>query len=85
MKWLYQNVKYPEICIENGIEGRVQARFTVSRSGKVSDIIITRSVHPGLDEEVIRVLNIMPDFRPAMKKGQLVPVHMNVPVVFDLQ
>lgn len=85
MKWLYRNLKYPQTCIEHDIEGKVTAKFTISKFGKVTDVRIVRKVHPKLDAEVIRVLNEMPNFRPAMQNGILVPVFMHIPVVFDLQ
>lgn len=85
MEWLYENISYPRECVEHGIEGRVTAKFTLSKSGKITEIKIMRGAHPLLDAEVIRILNLMPDFRPAMRKGKLVPVFMHIPVVFDLQ
>jgi len=85
MRWIYNNIRYPELCAELGIEGKVTAKFTISKFGKVTDIQIARSVHPDLDAEVIRVLELMPDFRPAMQNQQLVPVFMYWPVIFRLQ
>ncbi len=85
MKWLYDNISYPQQCVEHGIEGKVTAKFTISKYGKVTDIEILRSAHQLLDDEVKRILNLMPDFRPGMRGGQLVAVYMHVPVVFDLR
>jgi len=85
MKWLYNNIKYPEECVEHGIEGIVTAKFTISKFGQVTDVRIYRSVHPLLDAEVIRVLELMPDFRPAMQGTQLVPVFMLIPVAYDIR
>jgi periplasmic protein TonB len=85
MKWLYSNINYPDECVEHGIEGRVTARFTISKFGEVIDIKILRGVHPLMDAEVVRVLNLMPNFRPAMQGTQLIPVFMSMPVVFDLR
>jgi len=85
MRWIYNNIRYPELCAELGIEGKVIAKFTISKFGKVTNIEIARSVHPDLDAEVVRVLKLMPDFRPAMQNQQLVPVFMYWPVVFQLK
>ncbi|MDA3823119.1 MAG: energy transducer TonB [Bacteroidales bacterium] len=85
MKWIYSNIKYPSECSENGVEGRVIAKFTISKFGKVIDIEIVRRVHPDLDAEVERVLGIMPDFRPAMQNLELVPVFMYWPIIFRLE
>ena len=85
MKYIYSNIRYPEEAMQNGIEGRVIARFTINRQGRVEDIRIDRSVHPSVDNEVIRILESLPAFKPAMQNGRKVPVFMYIPVVFDLQ
>lgn len=85
MKWIYSNIKYPKECADNGVAGRVTAKFTISKMGKVTDIQVVKGVHPDLDNEVIRVLKMMPDFRPAMQNQQLVPVYMFWPVEFRLE
>jgi len=85
MKYIYSNIHYPEEAMENGIEGRVVARFTINREGRVEDIRIDGSVHPSLDDEVVRILNSLPAFNPAVQNGRKVPVFMYIPVVFDLQ
>ncbi len=85
MKWLYDNISYPQQCVEHGIEGKVTAKFTINKYGKVTEIEIVRGAHVLLDEEVIRILNLMPDFRPGMQGGQLVSVYMHIPVIFDLR
>jgi protein TonB len=85
MKWIYGNIKYPEVCAQNGVEGRVTAKFTITKLGEVKNIHILRSPHPDLDAEVIRVLKMMPNFSPAMQNQQLVPVFMYWPVIFQLK
>ncbi|MEX0986043.1 MAG: energy transducer TonB [Bacteroidales bacterium] len=85
IRWIYNNLKYPEICVEHGIEGRVIAKFTVNKFGVVEDVEIIRKVHPELDAEVLRVLKKMPKFRPAMQNERLVPVYMHWPVLFKLR
>lgn len=85
MKQIYSMISYPQEAIENGIEGRVIARFTVNSRGEVEDIRIEGAVHPSVDNEVIRILQSLPLFEPAMQNGRRVPVFMYIPVVFDLQ
>ncbi|MDF1572643.1 MAG: energy transducer TonB [Bacteroidales bacterium] len=85
MKWIYSNIRYPEICVQNGVTGRVTAKFVITKFGEVKDIEILQSPHPDLGAEVIRVLKMMPKFRPAMQNQQLVPVYMYWPVVFRLE
>ncbi len=85
MRWIYSKIKYPEVCAENGVEGKVVAKFVITKFGEVSDIKILQSPHPDLDAEVLRVLGMMPKFSPAMQNQQLVPVYMYWPVIFQLQ
>lgn len=84
MKWIYSNIRYPEVCVQNGVSGRVTAKFVITKFGEVRDIEILQSPHPDLGAEVMRVLKMMPAFTPAMQNQQLVPVYMYWPVVFRL-
>ena len=85
MRWIYSHVNYPEEALQNGVEGRVTARFTVNKKGRVEDIRIIGGIHPSLDREVIRLLQSLPDFTPAMQNGRKVPVFMHIPVAFQIQ
>ena len=55
MQWLRDNINYPVIAAENGIEGRVIVQFVVSKTGAISDVRVARSVDPSLDKEAVRV------------------------------
>lgn len=79
-KFFEKNFVYPSDAENNNIEGTVYAAFTISRSGKVENIKITKGVYPSIDEEVIRVLNLLPDFIPGTQKGVNVPVTYNIPL-----
>ena len=60
MQWLRDNIKYPVIAAENGIEGRVIVQFVVSKSGSISNVNVVRGVDPSLDKEAVRVVSNMP-------------------------
>ncbi|MBQ0136525.1 MAG: energy transducer TonB, partial [Bacteroidales bacterium] len=60
MKYLSENIKYPVIAQENGIQGRVICQFVVNKDGSIVDINVVRSVDPSLDKEAIRVIKSMP-------------------------
>ncbi|MDR2840701.1 MAG: energy transducer TonB [Paludibacter sp.] len=83
IKFLVDNVKYPnpDICVE----GRVTARFVVEKDGSISNIEILRSLHPLLDKEAIRVIEMMPKFKPAMQDGEVVRCYFTLPVYFRIQ
>lgn len=85
MKWLSDNIKYPPICVEQGIQGRVYAQFVVNKDGSIVDIKIVRSPDPYLSKEAERVLNMMPKWSPGKQRGKPVRVKFSLPVMFRLQ
>ena len=85
MKWLSDNMKYPPIAAENGVQGRVIVQFVVEKDGSVTDVHVARSVDPSLDKEAVRVVKIMPKWIPGKQNGSAVRVKYTVPVLFKLQ
>lgn len=85
MQYLKENVKYPPQAEREGIEGRVVCSFVVLEDGTVSDIEVAISVHPLLDNEVVRVLGLMPKWIPGKQKGMPMKVRYSLPVTFRLQ
>lgn len=85
MKYLSENIKYPVIAQENGIQGRVICQFVVNKDGSIVDINVVRSVDPSLDKEAIRVIKSMPKWKPGMQRGKPVRVKFTLPVSFRLQ
>jgi len=83
-QYLAKNIDYPELAIENDIQGTVYLRFVVTKSGKIGDVQLVRGIDPLLDEEAIRVVKKMPKFKPGMQAGRKVPVWFSLPVVFVL-
>ena len=85
-KYLSQNIRYPVIAQENGIQGRVICQFTVNRDGSVVDVRVVRSSgDDSLDKEAIRVINTMPKWTPGKQRGKAVRVNYTLPVTFRLQ
>lgn len=85
-KYLSENVKYPVIAQENGIQGRVICQFTVNKDGSLVDIEVVRSGgDPSLDKEAIRVIKSMPKWKPGKQRGKAVRVKYTIPVNFKLQ
>ena len=85
MKFLSDNVKYPVVAQENGVQGRVVISFVVERDGSITDVKVARSVDPSLDREAARVVKSMPNWIPGKQNGSAVRVKYNVPVSFRLQ
>ena len=85
-KFLGENVKYPVIAQENGIQGRVICQFTVNKDGSLVDIEVVRSGgDPSLDKEAVRVIKSMPKWNPGKQRGKPVRVKYTIPVNFKLQ
>ena len=85
MEWLSNNVKYPVVAQENGVQGRVVVSFVVERDGSITDVKVVRGVAPSLDREASRVVRAMPRWIPGKQNGSAVRVKYNVPVAFRLQ
>ncbi len=85
MKFLSDNIKYPLIAQENGIQGLVVAVFNIDTQGKVTFVKFNKSVDPSLDKEVRRVIELMPDWIPAKLDGAVTSVTSGASFVFRLQ
>jgi periplasmic protein TonB len=84
-KYLAENIKYPQMAKESGIQGRVFVTFVVERDGRVTDVRVLRGIGGGCDEEAIRVVAGMPKWAPGKQRGKPVRVQYNLPVKFTLQ
>lgn len=85
MQYLSNNIKYPVIAEENGIQGRVVCTFVVERDGSITDVRVAKSVDPSLDKEACRVIKSMPHWIPGKQNGSAVRVKYTLPVTFRLQ
>jgi protein TonB len=85
MKFLQENIKYPQMARESGIQGTVYVTFVVEPDGSVSDVRILRGIGGGCDEEAIRVIQKMPNWNAGMQRGKPVRVQFNMPIKFTLQ
>ena len=83
--FLSNSLKYPIIAQEIGIHGKVFITFVVNRDGSISDIRVSRSVDPSLDNEAIRVVQSMPKWIPGKQNGETVRVYHTVPINFVLK
>ncbi|MBQ8442910.1 MAG: M56 family metallopeptidase, partial [Bacteroides sp.] len=85
MKFLNKNIKYPTISQENGVQGRVIVQFVVTKDGDIAEPKVVRGVDPYLDAEALRVISMMPKWKPGKQRGEAVNVKYTVPVMFRLQ
>ncbi len=84
VKYLLENVKYPEQAKKDGIQGKVFISFTVTKTGKIEKTKVTQSVNALLDAEALRVVSSMPDWIPGEVGGKAVDAEMTLPIQFKL-
>ena len=84
LKFIAANTQYPEIAKENNIEGKVIVRFCVTSKGGIDLVSVFKSVDPELDTEAIRVVKMLPPFKPGKQGGKPVPVWYSVPIAFQI-
>lgn len=85
LRFLQKNVTYPKDAIGLGISGTVYVNFVISKKGKIKKINILRGVNKLLDREAIRVVKMMPDWKPGKQRGKTVEVSYNLPINFTLR
>lgn len=85
MRWLSNNVRYPESAQQNDIQGRVIVKFVVEKDGSIGHVQVVKGVDKDLDREAIRVVKKMPRWQPGKNNGVAVRSYFNLPVVFRLQ
>lgn len=82
--YLKDNIKYPQMARESGIQGTVYVTFVVERNGSVTDVKVLRGIGGGCDEEAIRVIENMPKWNAGKQRGKPVRVQFNMPIKFTL-
>lgn len=87
--WVQQNVKYPQIALENGIQGNVVIQFVVGPDGKMTNFKVLQSPDKTLSDATIDVLkkaNEMKNgWKPGKQRGKPVKVSFTLPVAFKIQ
>ena len=84
LKYLEQNISYPQIAKENGVEGMVIVQMIVERDGSLSNVHVIKGIGAGCDEEAERVVRSMPKWTPGFQNGEPVRVQFNLPIRYKL-
>jgi TonB family protein len=84
MKFLQENIRYPQLARENGIQGTVFVTFVVEVDGSLTDVRVLRGIGGGCNEEALRLVETMPNWIPGNQRGNPVRVQFNMPVRFTL-
>lgn len=84
MKFISENLHYPSVAAETGVEGRVTIRFVVSKTGDVTNVEVIRGLDAACDKEALRVVRMMPKWIPGRQNGRNVPVFFTLPILYKL-
>jgi TonB family protein len=84
IRFLMNNIRYPQMAKESGIQGTVYISFNVDEKGQVSDVKILRGIGGGCDEESVRVVKLMPPWNPGKENGKPVKVKYSMSIRFAL-
>lgn len=85
MEYIQKNIKYPMMARESDIQGRVFVNFVVEPDGSITNVAVLRGIGGGCDEEAVRVVNSMPNWKPGKQRGSAVRCSFTVPIIFKLQ
>jgi len=85
LKFMAENTKYPPLARENGLQGNVFITFVVDERGRIDKVKVLRGIGGGCDEEAIRVVKAMPQWKPGKQRGMPVRVQYNLPFRFTLR
>lgn len=85
MKYISENLQYPEEAFQNGKQGKVIVRFLISKTGEIGEVKVVRSIDPLLDAEAVRLIKSLPKFIPGTNHlGELVDMWYTLPISFRL-
>ncbi len=84
IKYLQENIKYPEMAKESGIQGTVYVTFVVEKDGRITNVKVLRGIGGGCDEEAVRIIKNMPRWKPGKQRGRAVRAQFNMPIRFVL-
>lgn len=83
-KFLSKNLRYPDMAIDQRIQGKVWVSFIIEVDGKLSNFKVEKGVGYGLDEEALRALKLAPAWKPGVQNGHPVRVQYTIPINFQL-
>jgi len=84
LKFLKNNIRYPEEAVKNKIEGRVNLRFKIKSDGSIEDIAVVKGLNPACDSEAVRIVKLMPKWIPAKDFDKPVDIYYLLAVTFRL-
>lgn len=84
IKFIKENLKYPKTAKDSNIQGTVFVTFLVEKDGSISNIDILRGINKECDDEALRVIKLLPKWKPGQQRGKPQRVQFNMPIKFTL-
>ena len=85
LKWLRENLEYPQQAVADEIQGLVQVGFVVEKDGSITNVKVVQSAHSTLDREAVRLVKAMPKWIPGKQNGNTVRAYFTQPIRFVLR
>lgn len=84
-EFIGKNLQYPPLARENNIQGKIVVNFVVDKDGSITNVkVVSKPLGWGCEEEAIRVVKMMPKWKPGMQRNKPVRVSYNLPIKFQL-
>lgn len=83
-RWIQENVTYPTYALEHNEQGIVYVKFVVEKTGEIGAAKVVKGISESLNAEALRVVSLMPRWKPGMIQGEPVPVNFTLPINFSL-
>ena len=84
LDFISKNIQYPESARQKGVQGKVIVKVVIDKDGAVTQPILMRSLDSDLDKEALRIVKLMPKWKPGTQRGKAVKVEYTFPVIFKL-
>lgn len=84
MKWLTKNLKYPASARSRKIQGKVVVQFVINKDGTICDAKVLQALDPALDREALRVVGMMPEWKPGRQQGKICRTLFVIPIIFKI-
>ena len=82
MRYIQENIKYPQSAKDNKIEGRVYVSFVVEKDGSITNAAVIRGIDKECDAEALRVVSSMPKWNPGQQDGKNVRTQFTIPIIY---
>jgi len=81
--YLSKNMVFPEDAKRDGVSGRLNVKFIVKADGNIDSAHVIKQLYPSCDKEALRLINLMPPWKPGKQNGRAVNVWFILPVIFN--